>query len=74
MGAVLLQRDGGGRRSEEDQLWCDSQEEVLKLTGSIINTGRSYPQKNKKPRNVKVAAIVPPLANQLRGVQDILAC
>lgn len=28
-------KDGRKREdSEEDQLWCDSQEEVLKLTGS----------------------------------------
>lgn len=34
--------EGKREDSEEDQLWCDLQEEVLELTGSIINTGRTY--------------------------------
>lgn len=41
--AVFIEGGDGGKRedSEEDRLLCDLQEEVLKLTGSMINTGRT---------------------------------
>lgn len=51
--AIFLE-DGRKREDlEEDQLWCDLQEEVLKLTGSIINTSCTYVSKQKQKKKKK---------------------